>query len=246
MEAEREGRGEGAEQSPHRARLGVSWSNDGVGKGVGSELSPAIAALIMAPHTLGNDSKVEEASPRLSGDSPWPPICCSSLFRSCLEARNLDSGKADKVWMLRTRLTAGCSESQIKSHAEGIVRQSFQAAQASAIDALIVSASPHCGGQRVNSLGEEAQQPELPSRGAEESRARASAPLAAPDNQADEAKSSSAHIPKPGSSSDGPSAQAQPSDLDMPDPLSLAAQELLLLREPSQVHQQMARARWVQ
>jgi hypothetical protein len=49
-------------------RLGVSWNNDGVGKGVGSELNPAMAALVMASQSSGPpQGDVDDASPRLSG-----------------------------------------------------------------------------------------------------------------------------------------------------------------------------------
>ena len=57
--------------SPQRlpsARLGVSWTSDPAGKGVGSELSPAIAALVMTPHSNGDTADVEDVSPRLAGD----------------------------------------------------------------------------------------------------------------------------------------------------------------------------------
>ena len=52
-------------------RLGVSWSVDGIGKGVGSGINPAMAALVMSPHpSEAADAVVEEASPRLSGKAP--------------------------------------------------------------------------------------------------------------------------------------------------------------------------------
>lgn len=54
-------------QSMPSPRLGVSWTSDRALRGVGSELSPAIAALVMTPHSNGDNADVEEASPRLSG-----------------------------------------------------------------------------------------------------------------------------------------------------------------------------------
>ena len=59
-------------------RLGVSWSVDGIGKGVGSGINPAMAALVMTPHpSEPADAVVEEASPRLSGKAPagWLSLC---------------------------------------------------------------------------------------------------------------------------------------------------------------------------
>ena len=49
-------------------RLGVSWQNDGVGKGVGSELNPAMAALVIASQQ-GDPiaGEYSDASPRLAG-----------------------------------------------------------------------------------------------------------------------------------------------------------------------------------
>jgi len=53
-------------------RLGVSWTNDGVGKGVGSELDPAMAALVMASHDSSPaQDKFDDVSPRLSGKPPF-------------------------------------------------------------------------------------------------------------------------------------------------------------------------------
>ena len=49
-------------------RLGVAWTDEGAGKGVGAELDPAMAALVMASHD-GNFTQEDhdDASPRLAG-----------------------------------------------------------------------------------------------------------------------------------------------------------------------------------
>lgn len=59
-----------AKQEEASPRLGVSWTHDGLGKGVGSELNPAMAALVIASQQNdGPDRDFADASPRLSGQA---------------------------------------------------------------------------------------------------------------------------------------------------------------------------------
>ena len=51
-------------------RLGVSWSNEGFGKGVGSELNPAMAALVIASQDCNAaETEYQNAAHRLSGNN---------------------------------------------------------------------------------------------------------------------------------------------------------------------------------
>jgi len=55
----------------------VSWTDEGAGRGVGSELNPAMAALVMASNKGSPAEKGFEgfeASPRLSGGVPSPGL----------------------------------------------------------------------------------------------------------------------------------------------------------------------------
>lgn len=75
-------------QSMPSPRLGVSWTSDHALRGVGSELSPAIAALVMTPHSNGDDAGIEEASPRLSGQpSRYLPLAKTCTERILAEKR---------------------------------------------------------------------------------------------------------------------------------------------------------------
>ena len=142
---------------------------------------------------------------------------------------------------------AGCSKDQIQRQATSIVHQSFRSTQATTAEGNITSASPHCS--------------ELPSSSGEADPSRAQSPgpqkldVEQPHPAADSAQQSGGRSPDrlraPGRAGAGvtdsplrravsldvPAAQAllPTSDLEPLDPLSLAARELMLLRQESQV-----------
>ena len=156
---------------------------------------------------------------------------------------------AEQLLLRCTARNAGCSEDQIQRQANSIVHQSFKSTQATNAEEHITSASPHCS--------------ELPSSGeAVPSRTQSPGPqkldFEQPHLAADSAQQSPSpdrlHAPeKEGAgvmdspmrrtvSLDVPAAQAllPTSDLEPLDPLSLAARELMLLRQESQVPSALA------
>ena len=164
-------------------------------------------------------------------------MSCNQLFCSyvVLAYHTLKARSCSSSFLRAIRsASAGCTEEQLKDQAEGIVRQSFRSAQANAGDAAIVSASPHCGpGGGVGIL---------PPRTLFRPREMAESSASSSHSEEETSESEDKHpsplpAPRPMPSLDIPAARsiAPLSDVELSDPLSLAARELLLLREASQV-----------
>ena len=153
----------------------------------------------------------------------------------------------EQLCLRYTARNAGCSEDQIQRQANSIVHQSFKSTQATTAEGNITSASPHCS-ELPSSSGEAApsrtqspgpqkldfDQPHLPADLAQQSGGPSPDRLRAPGKEGAGVADSPM---RRAVSLDVPAAQAllPTSDLEPLDPLSLAARELMLLRQESQV-----------